>query len=85
MIKTKVMASALSAIITSAFLRPCLAQSEKPATRVNLNLPTIQKAVICEKVENRIRDIIPPWISLLPSGGIRMASKAKGHTKWGST
>ena len=53
MIKTKAMLLALVAIFTLAFLKPSFGQGEKPTIRVKPNLPMIQKAVICERVENR--------------------------------
>ena len=69
MIITKAMALALSAMITLAFLEPSLGQGEKSATQAKANLPTIQKAVICEKVENRtpwgIREAYPSTIGNL--------------------
>jgi len=61
MMRRNVKALALFAIFTLAFLQPSLGHGEKPATQVKPNLPTIQMAVICEKVE-----------SLTP-GGIREA------------
>ena len=69
MIITKAMALALSAMITLAFLKASLGQGEKSATQAKANLPTIQKAVICEKVENRtpwgIREAYPSTIGNL--------------------
>ena len=65
MIKTKAMALVLSAIIALAFL----GQGEKLAAQQKPDLPTIQKAVICERVENRtpwgIRQVYPSTIGKL--------------------
>ncbi len=69
MMGTKVMTLALFAILTLAFLQPSLGHGEKPATQVKSNLPTIQRAVICEKVEHRtpwgIREAYPSTIGNL--------------------
>lgn len=69
MIRRKAMALALFALLTLAFLQPSLTQGEMPATQVKPNLPTIQKAVICEKVEKRtpwgIREAYPSTIGNL--------------------
>ena len=65
MIKTKAMALVLSAIIALAFL----GQGEKLAAQQKPDLPSIQKAVICERVENRtpwgIRQVYPSTIGKL--------------------
>ena len=67
--KTKAIALALFAIITLALLEPSLGQDEKLPTQQKPNLPTIQKAVICEGVENRtpwgIRQLFPSNIDTL--------------------
>jgi hypothetical protein len=69
MIRTKAMILALFTISTLAFLHPTLGQDEKPATQLKPNLPTIQKAVICEKVQNRtpwgIREAYPSTVGNL--------------------
>jgi len=69
MTKTKRLALALSAIIALAFLKPSLGQGEKLATQAKPNLPTIQKAVICEKVESRtpwgVRETYPSTVGKL--------------------
>ncbi|MFQ6079944.1 MAG: DUF2914 domain-containing protein [Thermodesulfobacteriota bacterium] len=69
MIRMKAMLLALFAIFTLAFLQPSIGQGEKPATQLKPNLPTIQKAAICEKVENRtpwgIREAYPSTIGKL--------------------
>jgi hypothetical protein len=66
MMGRKVMALALFSIFTLAFLQPSIGHGEKPATPVKPNLPTIQKAVICEKIESRapwgIREAYPSTI-----------------------
>jgi hypothetical protein len=82
MIRTKATVLSLVAIFTLAVLKPTLGQGEKRATRAKPNLPMIQKAVICERVENRtpwgIRKAYPSTIGNLycfthlaeiPSGG----------------
>ncbi len=67
--KTKAMALTLFAIITLALLKPSLGQDEKLPTQEKADLPTIQKAVICEGVENRnpwgIRQLFPSNIGTL--------------------
>ena len=69
MTRTKGMVSVLFAIITLAFLSPPLGQGEKLAAQQKPNLPAIQKAAICEGVENRaprgIRQIYPSTIGML--------------------
>jgi len=69
MIRRKVMALALFAIFTLALLQPPRIQGEKPATEVKPNVPSVQEAVICEKVENRtpwgIREAYPSTIGNL--------------------
>lgn len=67
--KTKAMALALFVSITLAFLEPSLGQDEELPTQQKPKLPTIQKAVICEGVENRtpwgIRQLFPSNIGTL--------------------
>ena len=69
MIKTKGMVLILSAIITLAFLKPPLGQVGKLAAQQKPDLPTIQKVVICERVETRtprgIRQVYPSSVGML--------------------
>ncbi len=69
MIKTKRKALIVSAITILAFLAPPFGQIENLAAQQKLDLPTIEKAVICETVEDRtprgIRQIYPSTIGTL--------------------
>ena len=51
--KTKGKALIVSAITILAFLSPPIGQVGKLAAQEETNLPTVQPAVICERVENR--------------------------------
>ncbi len=69
MTDTKVKVWIVSAITILAFLAPSLGQVGKVVAQEETNLPTVQTAVICERVENRtpmgIRESYPSSIGRL--------------------
>jgi len=69
MTKTGALTLVLSAIIGLIVLRPSVGRGEQLTVQQKSDLPTIEKAVICEKVEDRtpggIRDPFPSTVGTL--------------------